>query len=392
MRRALAGPVEEAEAPGSSRARHHEPRIAATIFAEPVRSSTPSCWARSKAAQATAWPLRPAAQTSMPSRSRRTAVSPSPRSAPIAVRRTAQPQRVLGGQERDVASAHLDLVSGAGEEHPALASWRALCDAVRGLSPGRTAELVGVSLAMRLDAHGLLPWEKQPDEGGRLAADEAARRRALERLLDRDRVEDAQVRREVFALNRDLEAVRPRLARALEAFGDIAAPGEVVHVRPAGDAPPDPVAAFAVLTGRLCPPEERAALASAREVLFLACRHLDAQSSFGRWDDRCFVYFEPPAAPAVPVSLAPAVRTALQALANDGRVAVLATLSAAGEMYAQEVVAATGLPQPTVAGHLASLLEAGLVRSERRGHRRYYAPVPEAGRQVAEAVRRLFGL
>ena len=61
-------------------------------------------------------------------------------------------------------------------------------------------------------------------------------------------------------------------------------------------------------------------------------------------------------------------------------------------MYAQEVVGATGLPQPTVAGHLATLIEAGLVRAERRGHRRYYAPVPEAGRRVAEAVQRLFGI
>ena len=69
------------------------------------------------------------------------------------------------------------------------------------------------------------------------------------------------------------------------------------------------------------------------------------------------MYFEPgsPRAPtshsAGTLSLTPAVHAALQALANEGRVAVLATLAAAGEMYAQEVVAATGLPQPTVAGH-----------------------------------------
>ena len=72
---------------------------------------------------------------------------------------------------------------------------------------------------------------------------------------------------------------------------------------------------------------------------------------------------------------------------------VLSALSTApsGVMFAQEVVEATGLPQPTVAGHRAALVEAGLVRAQRRGHRRYFAADRDAGRRVAEAVLRVFG-
>lgn len=285
-----------------------------------------------------------------------------------------------------------------GEGHPALQSWPALCDEVRGLPVARTAELIGVSLALRLEVHGLLTRDQQVDESRRLAADEAARRRALEQLLDNDHVYDRRVRHDVFDLNGDVDALRTRLTRVLEAFGPLAEPGEVAPLNPAGDWPPDAVAAYPLITGRVCPGEDRDVLASAREVVFLACGHLGEKSSVGRWDDRCFVYFEP-AEPHTPTGLssgagspAPGVHAALQALANEGRLTVLATIAAAGEMYAKEVVAATGLPQPTVAGHLATLIEAGLVRSERRGHRRYYAPVPEAGRQVAEAIRRVFGI
>lgn len=100
------------------------------------------------------------------------------------------------------------------------------------------------------------------------------------------------------------------------------------------------------------------------------------------------VCFEPAGLEA-PQQPDPALEAAFAALAGRGRLVLLATLAGRGEMYAQELVAATGLPQATVATHLSELLAAGLVAAERRGHRRYYAAVPD--RRLAAEVLRLFG-
>lgn len=270
---------------------------------------------------------------------------------------------------------------------------------MEGATPERWAALVGLGLAMRLDAHGMVL--RCGDTPSVLARDPQARRAALTALTESgDRIADGGLRSEVLNLAGDLPALRGRIAAALRRFGArVLPPPEDGSWRQlsaaalrldAAIASPDAVAAFPLVTGRAVPAEEREALAGARKVLFCCCAHLGDQCSPGRWEDLFVVCFEPTAGsgPALPSA---ATEAAFSALANRGRLAILAVLGERGEMYAQELVDATGMPQATAATHLAELESASLVVAERRGHRRYYRVVPEAGRRLAADVLRLFG-
>ena len=285
-----------------------------------------------------------------------------------------------------------------GPDHPAMAAWSGFLSEVDGMPPERWADLAGLGLAMRLHAHGMaLPGGDAPSV---LAGDPGARRAALTALMDGgDGIADRGLRSEVLELGGDLPALRDRITVALRGFGAgvLPPPGDGAWSRlgaaalrlEAAIATPDPLAAFPLVTGRAVPAEERESLAGAREVLFCCCAHLGAHCSLGRWGDRIVVCFEPAvgSAPALPPT---ATEAAFSALANRGRLAMLAALGERGEMYAQELVEATGMPQATIATHLAELESAGLVASERRGHRRYYSIVPGAGRRLAADILRLF--
>jgi ArsR family transcriptional regulator len=63
--------------------------------------------------------------------------------------------------------------------------------------------------------------------------------------------------------------------------------------------------------------------------------------------------------------------TVFQALANEARLRILAALRDR-ERCVCELQAALDAPQSTVATHLTSLREAGLVRARRKGRWRYY--------------------
>ena len=67
-----------------------------------------------------------------------------------------------------------------------------------------------------------------------------------------------------------------------------------------------------------------------------------------------------------------------KALADPTRVAIVNSLSAAGEVCVCNLTATFDLSQPTISHHLKILREAGLVESSRRGTWAYYRLVPEA--------------
>ena len=67
-----------------------------------------------------------------------------------------------------------------------------------------------------------------------------------------------------------------------------------------------------------------------------------------------------------------------KALADPTRVAIVNSLSAAGEVCVCNLTATFDLSQPTISHHLRILRKAGLVESTRRGTWAYYRLVPEA--------------
>ncbi|HWO74270.1 MAG TPA: metalloregulator ArsR/SmtB family transcription factor [Dehalococcoidia bacterium] len=69
------------------------------------------------------------------------------------------------------------------------------------------------------------------------------------------------------------------------------------------------------------------------------------------------------------------------ALGDPSRLAVLEALRG-GPRCVSDLVAETGLSQPSVSGHLASLRRGGLVRREQRGRFAFYS----IGSQTAECV------
>src|SRR5687767_10329958 len=70
--------------------------------------------------------------------------------------------------------------------------------------------------------------------------------------------------------------------------------------------------------------------------------------------------------------------------ADRSRLAILAALSG-GSQRVSDVVAATGLTQSNVSGHLACLWDCGLVARERRGREIHYRLVPGVGELLAAA-------
>src|SRR5438067_12143114 len=75
------------------------------------------------------------------------------------------------------------------------------------------------------------------------------------------------------------------------------------------------------------------------------------------------------------------------ALADPTRVAIVNSLSAAGEVCVCNLTASFDLSQPTISHHLKILREAGLVEATRRGTWMYYRLVPES----LEALRGALG-
>lgn len=90
----------------------------------------------------------------------------------------------------------------------------------------------------------------------------------------------------------------------------------------------------------------------------------------------------PPLDPATATDLAARFR----ALGDPARVALINRLAGADAVCVCDLVADSGLAQPTVSHHLKKLKDAGLVTSERRGTWAYYSLVPEALAELAAAL------
>jgi ArsR family transcriptional regulator len=75
-----------------------------------------------------------------------------------------------------------------------------------------------------------------------------------------------------------------------------------------------------------------------------------------------------------------------KALADPARVALVARLGHGEEVCVCDLVAGSNLSQPTISHHLAILRRAGLVTSRRKGTWAYYRLVPDAIRELADAL------
>jgi ArsR family transcriptional regulator len=83
--------------------------------------------------------------------------------------------------------------------------------------------------------------------------------------------------------------------------------------------------------------------------------------------------------------LIPLVAARFKALAEPGRLAILAALQQ-GELSVSELVEATGRGQPNVSQHLANLLKAGLVAARREGNRVLYRLADPYLQKICDAV------
>lgn len=68
----------------------------------------------------------------------------------------------------------------------------------------------------------------------------------------------------------------------------------------------------------------------------------------------------------------------LKAIADPARLRVISMLAATGEVCVCDLTEPLGLSQPTVSHHLKTLVDAGLVRREKRGVWAYFSLVPGA--------------
>jgi ArsR family transcriptional regulator, arsenate/arsenite/antimonite-responsive transcriptional repressor len=68
----------------------------------------------------------------------------------------------------------------------------------------------------------------------------------------------------------------------------------------------------------------------------------------------------------------------LKALADPGRLRLLSLVLAAGESCVCDLTEPLGLSQPTVSHHLKVLVDAGILRREKRGRWAWFSPVPGA--------------
>jgi DNA-binding transcriptional ArsR family regulator len=83
--------------------------------------------------------------------------------------------------------------------------------------------------------------------------------------------------------------------------------------------------------------------------------------------------------------LIPMVAVRFKALADEGRLALLAALQR-GERSVTQLVEATGRSQPNVSQHLASLTHAGLVAARRDGTRAFYRIADPTVLRICDAV------
>jgi ArsR family transcriptional regulator len=68
----------------------------------------------------------------------------------------------------------------------------------------------------------------------------------------------------------------------------------------------------------------------------------------------------------------------LKALADPGRLRLLSLVLAAGECCGCDLTGPLALSQPTVSHHLKVLVDAGILRREKRGRWAWFSPVPGA--------------
>ena len=85
----------------------------------------------------------------------------------------------------------------------------------------------------------------------------------------------------------------------------------------------------------------------------------------------------------------PIIARTAAVIGDPGRANMLVALLDGRALTASELAAAAGVSAPTASGHLARLLEAGLVDAVRQGRHRYFRL---AGADVAELLERLTGL
>jgi DNA-binding transcriptional ArsR family regulator len=87
----------------------------------------------------------------------------------------------------------------------------------------------------------------------------------------------------------------------------------------------------------------------------------------------------------IDVELIPQVAERFRALADAGRLSLLAALQR-GELSVSELTQATGRTQPNVSQHLANLSHAGLVRARRQGTRAFYRIADPTILRICDAV------
>jgi len=88
----------------------------------------------------------------------------------------------------------------------------------------------------------------------------------------------------------------------------------------------------------------------------------------------------PQAGPTIDEPDAQALAATLKALADPMRLRLMSLIAAhdGGEACICDLVGPVGLSQPTVSHHMKVLVEAGLLRRDKRGVMAYYALVPGA--------------
>lgn len=99
---------------------------------------------------------------------------------------------------------------------------------------------------------------------------------------------------------------------------------------------------------------------------------------------------EPVLAGALDEPAANELASAFKVLADPARLRLLSLVAAAdpGEVCACDLVAPLGRSQPTVSHHLAVLVDAGLLRREKRGKWAWYSIVPERLAVLRDALGR----
>ncbi len=86
----------------------------------------------------------------------------------------------------------------------------------------------------------------------------------------------------------------------------------------------------------------------------------------------------PLAAAPLDAAEAAGLASVLKAIADPARLRVISLLAATGESCVCDLTEPLGLSQPTVSHHLKTLVDAGLVRREKRGVWAYFSLVPGA--------------